>query len=334
MIYDHSLVDGWRSRIGKEELASRDSLRKFIVQRKGVARPTSAPNNLKYNERNGPWGNGGNFADARLDQPFNDMQDRRLKDNINVWEQGFRPQPTKAISPAKQKKLLKEKKEMEDKLHKANKEDSDALVSARTNLTIPDEALIRISPLTELNPEPHVKGCKRSWQFLENDPVKIQLRQEDALHTQGSLEQRTMHRLSPLMKLRPQTPASQRRPVSAFSGSKHFRPTEEGYGHIGEDGTRGDVRMGWISQNMVPTQEFMSPKSTARSYRSRSSVSSRASSAVSRVSRSSRGKGRRRQELENLISRVKSLEVEIDDVRAAREDVEDELEATRTQLGL
>lgn len=33
MIYDHSLVHGWRDRIDKEQLAARDSLRKFITQK-------------------------------------------------------------------------------------------------------------------------------------------------------------------------------------------------------------------------------------------------------------------------------------------------------------
>jgi len=32
-----------------------------------------------------------------------------------------------------------------------------------------------------------MEGIRRSWAYLENDPVKIQCRQEDALHTEGTL---------------------------------------------------------------------------------------------------------------------------------------------------
>jgi hypothetical protein len=84
------------------------------------------------------------------------------------------------------------------------------------------------------------QGIRRSWAYLENDPVKIQCRQEEALHTENSLEMRTMHRLSPLMKLRPKT--ANERPASVRKGATHYRDTEEGYGHIGEDGSRGEIR--------------------------------------------------------------------------------------------
>jgi len=329
MIYDHSLVDGWRTRIQSEELAARDSLRKFIGHRKGYQRPASAANNLKYQDRNGPWGNGGNFSEARHDQPYSDMQEKRLKENIAVWDSGFRPPASKAVSPAKQTAMMKEKKKMEEELAKAERgEKEDALVSARTNLSIPDEALLRISPLTDVVPEPHVKGVRRSWASLENDPVKIQLRQEDLVHTKGTLENRTMMRLSPLMKMRPKTAIP--RPVSTRN---HFRDTEEGYGHIGEDGARGDIRMGWISQNMIPTQDYLQPLSTRRSQSSLGSRGSRGSRPSTGKSRASSAGGRRRRDLENLIRRVHNLEGEIDDVRAAREEVEGELEMTRSRLG-
>ena len=53
MIYDHSLVHGWRDRVGKEELAARDTLRKFMVQRTNTkSKVTGLPetgNDLKYN---------------------------------------------------------------------------------------------------------------------------------------------------------------------------------------------------------------------------------------------------------------------------------------------
>jgi len=340
MIYDHGLVDGWRTRIQSEELAARDSLRKFIGQRKGVQRPASAANNLRYQDRNGPWGNGGNFSEARHDQPYSDMQEKRLKENISVWDSGFRPPASKAVSPAKQTAMMKEKKKMEDELAKAERgEKEEALISARTNLSLPDEALLRISPLTDIVPEPHVKGIRRSWGSLENDPVKIQLRQEDLVHTKGTLENRTMLRLSPLMKMRPKT--ANPRPISSRN---HFRNTEEGYGHIGEDGARGDVRMGWIAQNMIPTQDYLQPLSTRRSQ---SSLGSRGSSkgsgggwrgnsrpSTGKSRASSAGTGRRRRDLENLIRRVHNLEGEIDDVRVAREEVEGELEMTRASLSV
>lgn len=275
MIYDHSLVHGWRTRIEKEELAARDTLRKFITQKKGIARPSSAPSNIRYNDRNGPWGNGGNFAEARLDQPLSDMNDKRLKENINAWDKGYRPPPTKAVSPAMQTAMLKAKKEMEDALAKkeSGEEEEDGLKTARSHLMSPSETLLRISPLTDVVPEPHVKGIRRSWAYLENDPVKIQCRQEDALHTEGTLEMRTMHRLSPLMRMRPKTAKpltnhngqniggrsngpnigpnqKKKRPMTA---KPHYRATEENYGHIGEDGSRGDIRKGWIAQNLIPT---------------------------------------------------------------------------------
>ena len=127
MIYDHSLVHGWRSRIEKEELAARDTLRKFMGQRTDPSGATgllgnTLTNNLQYNvstksylasaspwlpseqERNGPWGNGGNFSEAKFDQvpnchhvdapsfmslqPFTDLQDKRVKENIRVWDKG------------------------------------------------------------------------------------------------------------------------------------------------------------------------------------------------------------------------------------------------------
>lgn len=136
----------------------------------------------------------------------------------------------------------KAKKKMEEDLAKdrakdvGNRPDS-ALASARSRLDTPDTTLLRISPLTDKVPEPHVKGIRRSWAFMENDPVKIQLQQEDTVHTQGTLENRTMTRLSPLMKRRPKTAAS--RPGTSMP---HFRATEEGYGHLGEDGSRGGIR--------------------------------------------------------------------------------------------
>ena len=156
---------------------------------------------------------------------------------------------------------MKAKKEMEAALaKKAAGEEEDGLVSARTDLTAPDETLLRISPLTDVVPEPHVKGIRRSWAFLENDPVKIQCRQEDELHTEGSLEMRTMHRLSPLMKVRPKTatPQSTARSTRSKPGAliaalnkPHYRDREDNYGHIGEDGSRGDIRKGWRRPHLL-----------------------------------------------------------------------------------
>jgi len=328
MIYDHSLVDGWRVRIGKEEESAQDTLRKFIHQRKGLDRPASATNDLQYNARDGPWANGGNYGEARFDQPFSDMQERRLQDNIRVWDQGYNPPNFKAIPPKQQTAMLKAKKKAEEELAKgqiSNRPDS-ALASARSRLDTPATALLRISPLTDKVPEPHVKGIRRSWAFMENDPVKIQLGQEDTVHTEGTLENRTMTRLSPLMKVRPKT--ANPRPLTS---QPHFRKTEEGYGNLGEDGTRGGVRLGWITQNMISSADldYEKPRSTTRS---------RASTAMSRRSRGSRassrssGGGRRRKELETLVRRMRNIEAEIDDVRDARLEIEDELRETKRQI--
>merc|ERR1712054_634153 len=254
MIYDHGLVGCWRDRVTKEEEAARDNLRQFIGQRKGKIRPKTASNDLKYNSRNGPWANGGNFGVARFDQPYSDMQERRLNENIDVWEKGYKPQPFKAIAPGKQTQMLKEKKEMEDALRKAKEGEPDSarLSTARTRLTTPDTALIRMSPLTDLIPEPHEKGLKKSWLLMESDPVKIQLRQEDLVHTKGTLENNTMTKLCPLMKSRPKTAKS--RPGSAMSftdiergfrtGWKDGAPAPvQGPGLLGEDGSRGGLTL-------------------------------------------------------------------------------------------
>jgi len=234
--------------------------------------------------------------------------------------------------------MLKAQKEMEDALHDPNAGEGNELVSARSRMSTPDCALLRISPLTDVVPEPHVKGIRRSWAYLENDPVKIQLKQEEVLHTEGTLENRMMTKLNPLMKVRPKTATPK---LASTRG--HFRKTEEGFGHLGDDGSRGDVKLGWIANNLISGQEYSHPlgtnppfKLTNGTQRLRSSYSSRPSTGVSRASsrassRSSGG-GRRRRELENLISRVRNLEGEIQDVQEAREEVEDELALTRTKI--
>lgn len=350
MIYDHSLVHGWRTRIEKEELAARDTLRKFMGQRTDPSGATgllgNSTNNLEYNERNGPWGNGGNFSEAKFDQPFSDLQDKRVKENIRVWDKGFRPKAFKAISPAKQTAALK-KKQMEDKLKAAeqegHKEEDSGLISARTNLSIPGTPLLRISPLTEPVPEPHVKGCKRSWAFLENNPVKIQLRQEEELHKSGTLENRTMNKLNPLMKSRPKTATPKLPSSRKFWGAGGWKSSNQvaaeaiygrNWGQLGEDGAAGDVRLGWISQNMLNPQQYADPKSSRRTTRrSKSSYGTRPTvRPPSRCSSVSSGGGRRRQELEALISRVRAMEEEIEDVQDARVEVEKELARTRSLI--
>jgi len=153
--------------------------------------------------------------------------------------------------------MLKAQKEMEDALHDPNAGEGNELVSARSRMSTPDCALLRISPLTDVVPEPHVKGIRRSWAYLENDPVKIQLKQEEVLHTEGTLENRMMTKLNPLMKVRPKTATPK---LASTRG--HFRKTEEGFGHLGDDGSRGDVKLGWIANNLISGQEYSHPLGT------------------------------------------------------------------------
>ena len=95
--------------------------------------------------------------------------------------------------------------------------------------------------------------------------------------------------------------------------------------------THGLCPQGWIQQNCIPTEYNQQPLGSSRTNRSLSSCGS-GQSRGSRASSRSAG-GKRRKELHSLIYRVKNLELEIEDVKSGREEVEMELQRTRSSMG-
>merc|ERR1712054_611368 len=99
------------------------------------------------------------------------------------------------------------------------------------------------------------------------------------MYTKGSLENNTMKRLSPLMnkprlKGRPKTAVP--RPLTAqgrgeLGSAENFEalersfrsPAEGSRGNLGEDGSRGGLRLGWVSQQQENRPEQYTGRSAS-----------------------------------------------------------------------
>lgn len=225
MIYDHSAVDGWRTRVDKETKASQQALGKFLDLKKGKTRPKSAVNPLSYQKRNGPWANGGNYADVRFDQPYPDMVERRIQDNVKRFEAlgfGQGNVSSSMLRQMQKSSKLEQAPGCKTSLGKpaASRPQSAAPTSRSTQSTKSnaslasfktyrpdvDSTLLRISPLTEPLAVMRINGgakcgqVRPEWALMETDPTKIQLRQEEKVYAKGTVDNITMCRLCPLMK--------------------------------------------------------------------------------------------------------------------------------------
>jgi len=303
MIYDHSLVGDWRDRVGKEEKASEQALHRFIDLKQGRTRPKSACDPLKYTARNGPWSSGQNYADARFDQPFPDMVERRILQNVQHFERtGFgkdrhitkilfgETAKSRPATAASTRRSTQRSTQRSQRSHNSGAFTPGAAV---------DPTLRRISPLTEptlVQKETLMRTglCKRrEWDHLETDPVKQQLEQECLISTLGHQTHIDLCGWSPLTK-------------PAVSGTT----------------PRGVIKPAQYTKKQLELQQSAQRFKDTKKPRERTSSGYRPSSSSSRRSASRGG----RTNVGQLMSRMKAMEHELDSARHHRKEVEDQVE--------
>jgi len=299
MIYDHGSVGDWRARVGKEEKASEDALHRFIDLKKGRTRPKSACNPLKFTARNGPWASGQNYADARFDQPFPDMVERRILQNVQHFERtGFgrnRHTSDKVFGEPVKSRPATATTGSRRSTHRTTSRSYNSRQGASAGDVNPE--LIRISPLTEYKPvekttNPRSGLCRRpEWDMIETDAVKQQLEQERLISTIGHQTHIDLCKQSPLT-----------RPAAAEQGST----------------PRGVIKPSHYVKIQLAQRESAQQYLNTKKQHPRS----RPSSSRSRTPGSTVGK---------LISRMKTMENELHVARHERLAVEGEMERLLAQ---
>jgi len=297
MIYDHSLVGDWRDRVGKEEKASEQALHRFIDLKQGRTRPKSACDPLKYTTRNGPWANGQNYADARFDQPFPDMVERRILQNVHHFERtGFgKDRHTSKIFFGETAKSRPATAAFTRRSTQRSTQCSHSS-GAMTPGAAVDPTLRRISPLTEptlVQKETLMRTglCKRrEWDHLETDPIKQQLEQECLISTVGHQTHIDLCGWSPLTR-------------PAVKGST----------------PRGVIRPAQYTKKQLELQQ------SAQRFKSTKNPRDRPSSGYRPSSRRPSSRGGRAN-IGQLMSRMKAMEHELDSARHHRKEVEDQVE--------